>query len=220
MRLNPSTLLSPPSSIGINDIPSVDTWNGKPGAALPPSHSSAGKGASGSIAGLPYKPSNTRSASAYGCCVAAPRRTPCRFGVIVDHLQPRPTKPLTLRSSVTPSVTVVCRYHDGRGPDDTIVLVVARVEGIGLVLQIMEGGRCVCLFVFGQHRLWQLLIYLELGTPLILRPILAPTRLPQLSNTPTAIISSGAIVFSCLVSEVLIHLDRALLLPLRSGRRK
>ena len=140
MRLNPSTLLSPPSSIGINDIPSVDTWNGKPGAALPPSHSSAGKGASGSIAGLPYKPSNTRSASAYGCCVAVPRRTPCRFGVIVNHLQPRPTNPPTRRSSVNPSVIVVCRYHDGSRHDNITVLVVAWVEGIGLVLQILEGA--------------------------------------------------------------------------------
>jgi len=147
------TPLSPKSSFGIDDTPSVATLNGSPGAALPPSHSSAGNGASGSIAGLPCKPSNARSASAYGWCVAEPRRTPCRFGVIVDHLQPRPTNPSTLRSSVTPSVIVVCRYHDGRGRDDTIVLVVARVEGIGLVLQVLEGGRCVCLFVFGQHRL-------------------------------------------------------------------
>ena len=125
MRLNLSTLLSLPSSIGIDDIPSVDIWNGKSGAALPPSHSSAGKGASGSIAGLPYKPSNTRSAFAYGCYVPVPRRTPCWFGVIVDHLQPRPTKPSTRRSSVTPSVIVVFRYQDGSGHDDITVLLVA-----------------------------------------------------------------------------------------------
>ena len=183
MRQNPLTLLSPHSSIGINDTPSVDTWHGKPGAALPPSHSSAGKGASDSIPGLPYKPSNTRSASAYRCCVAAPRRTPCWFRVIVDHLQPWLTKPLTQRSSVTPSVIVVCRYHDGSRHDDITVLVVAWVEGIGLVLQILEGGRCVCLFVFGQHRLlWHPLI-LVLGLEgLILNPTSLLTPLSQLSN--------------------------------------
>ena len=85
--------------------------------------------------------------------------------MIVDHLQPRPTNPSTLRSSVTPSETVVCRYHDGRGRDDTIVLVVARVEGIGLVLQILEileileGGRRVCPWPSGLHKLRQHIIY-------------------------------------------------------------
>jgi hypothetical protein len=45
---NPSMSLSPPSSVGIDTIPSVDTLHGeKPGVALPPSHSSAGNGASG-----------------------------------------------------------------------------------------------------------------------------------------------------------------------------
>ena len=70
---------------------------------------------------------------------------PCWFGVIADHLPPRPTKPPTQRSSVIPSGIVVCRYLD-----KPIVLVVAQVEGIGLVLQILEileileGGRRVC----------------------------------------------------------------------------
>jgi hypothetical protein len=43
---------------------------------------------------------------------------------------------------------VVCRYHKGGGLDKTIVLVIARVEGIGPMLPILEGGRCACLFVF------------------------------------------------------------------------
>ncbi len=43
---------------------------------------------------------------------------------------------------------MVCRYHKGGRLDKTIVLVVAWVEGIGLVLPILEGGRCACHFVF------------------------------------------------------------------------
>jgi hypothetical protein len=73
----------------------------------------------------------------YAVSVRGDRRPP--------PIQPRPTQPSTLRSSVTPSVTLVCRYHDGRGRDDTIVLVVARVEGIGLVLQPDSGGGPLCM---------------------------------------------------------------------------
>ena len=58
---------------------------------------------------------------------------------------------------------------------------------------------------------------LELGT-LKLLPTLAPPPLPQLLNTPTAIILFGAIVASYLVSGVLIHLSLVVLLPLRSGQ--
>jgi hypothetical protein len=51
---------------------------------------------------------------------------------------------------------VVCRYHEGGGLNKTIVLVFARVEGIGPVLPILEGSRCACHFVFGLHSLlWQ-----------------------------------------------------------------
>ncbi len=142
------------SNVGIDDTPFVNTWHGKPGNALPPQHSSAGNGASGLIAGLPSRTYSTRNASACSCCVAAQRRTPCRFGVIADHLPRRPTNPPTQRSSVIPSGIVVCRYHNGGGLDEIIALVVAWVEGIGPVLPILEGGRCVCHFVFGLHRLW------------------------------------------------------------------
>jgi hypothetical protein len=82
----------------------------------------------------------------------AHRRMPCWFGVIADHLRPRLTKPLTQRSSIIPSGIVVCRYHGGGGRDETINLIIARVEGIGPVLPILEGGRCVCPFVSGLHR--------------------------------------------------------------------
>ncbi len=106
------------------------------------------------IAGSPSRTYSARNASACSRCVAAHRRTPCRFGVIADHLPPRPTNPSTQRSSVIPSGIVVCRYHNGGGLDKIIALVVARVEGIGPMLPILEGGRCVCHFVFGLHRLW------------------------------------------------------------------
>ncbi len=43
-----------------------------------------------------------RGASAYVLCVVAHWHTPCWFGVIADHLRPRPTKPPTQRSSVIP----------------------------------------------------------------------------------------------------------------------
>jgi hypothetical protein len=133
--------LCPPSSTGINNTPFVDTWHGKPGDALPPQQSSASNGASGLIAGLPSKPFNARSTSAYSYCVAGHRCTPCRFGVIPVHLQPQPTKPPTQRSSVIVSRIVVCCYRKGGLPNKTIVLVVPRVKGIGPVLLIQEGGR-------------------------------------------------------------------------------
>ncbi len=90
-------------NVGIDNIPFVDTWHGKPGIPLPPQHSSAENGASGLIAGLPSSTYSARNASACSCCVAAHRGTPCWFGVIADHLPPRPTNPLTQRSSVIPS---------------------------------------------------------------------------------------------------------------------
>jgi hypothetical protein len=90
-RWQTSTLLPLSSNVGINDTPSFDTWHGKPGNALLPLQSSAGNDASGLIAGLPSRPYSTRNASACSCCVAAHRRTPCRFGVITDHFPPLPS---------------------------------------------------------------------------------------------------------------------------------
>jgi hypothetical protein len=176
------------SNVGIDNTPFVDTWHGKPGDALPPQHSSAGNGASSLIAGSPSRTYSARNASACSRCVAAHRRTPCRFGVIADHLPPRPTNPPTQRSSVIPSGIVVCCYHNGGRLDKIIVLLVAWVKGIGPVLPILEGGPCVCHFVFGLHRLWgqhrvflwgsKVKIYTLPHTPL--RCLTYPTGLPVL----------------------------------------
>jgi hypothetical protein len=175
------------SNVGIDDTPFVDTWHGKSGDALPPQHSSSGNGASGLIAGLPSRTYSTRNASVCGCCVAAHWHTPCRFGVITDHLPPRPTKPPTQRSSVIPSGIMVCHYHKGGGLDKTIVLVVARVEGIVPMLLILEGGRCACLFVFGLHSLlWQHWNYALGPGGHCFYPTSHPTQLPQLFNACTA----------------------------------
>jgi hypothetical protein len=127
---------------------------------------------------------------------------PCRFGVIADHLPPRPTKPPTQRSSVIPSRIVVCRYHKGGGLNKPIVIVVAQVEGIGLVLQILEileGGRCVCTWPSGLHKLRQHWTYSVFSRIiLILNPTLPPMLLLHVSKRPTAFMLSGAIiVFSC-----------------------
>jgi hypothetical protein len=178
------------SNVGIDDTPFVDTWHGKPGNALPPQHSSAGNSASGLIAGSPSRTYSARNASACSRCVAAHRRTPCPFGVIADHLPPRPTNPPTRRSSVIPSGIVVSCYHEGGGHDKPIVLVVAQVKGIDLVLQILrilEGGRSACLFVFGQHKLWrQHWNFIKLGLlAQVLQPTFLLTWLPPLSNLHT-----------------------------------
>jgi hypothetical protein len=133
-----------PSSTGINDTPFVDTLHGKPANALQPQQSSDGNSASGLIASLPSKPFNPRSASAYCFCVTVHWHMPCRFGVIAVHLQPQPTKPPTQRSSAIPSGIVVCCYHKGGRHNKTIVLIVARVEGIGPMLLIQKGGPRVC----------------------------------------------------------------------------
>jgi hypothetical protein len=181
------------SNVGINDTPFVDTWHGKPGDALPPQHSSAGNSASGSIAGLPSRTYSAGNASACSCCVAAHPRTPCQFRVIADHLPPRPTNPLTQRSSVIPSRIVVCRYHNGGGLNKIIALVVARVEGISPVLPILEGGRCVCHFVFGLHRLWwQHQVFLLELRGQNLHPTSHPTPLPHVSNWPTSLTPVGS----------------------------
>ncbi len=184
-------LLPLSSNVGIDDTPSVDTWHGKPGNSSPQQQFSAGNGASGLIAGLPSRPYSTRNTSACSCCVAVHRRTPCQFGVIANHLPPQPTKPLTQRSSVIPSGIVVCRYHKGGGLNKTIVLVVARVKGIGPVLPILEGGRCACLFVFGLHSLlWQHRNYALGPGGHCFHPTSHPTQLPQLfkaCTTPTLI---------------------------------
>ncbi len=142
---------------------------------------------------------------------------PAQFGVIVVHLRPRPKRPPTRRFYAIPSAPVASRYHRGRGADNTNDRVVAQVEGTGPVLPILEGGCRVCPLSFGLHKLWQNLLYLELGN-LNLRPTLAPPPLPQVFNKPTASILSGVLVASYHVSKVRIHLGRVLLLSLRSGR--
>ncbi len=181
------------SNFGINDTPFVDTWHGKPGVALPPQHSSAGNGASGSIAGSPSSTYSARNASACSRCVAAHRRTPCRFGVIADHLPPRPTSPPTQRYQTIPPAIVASRYHRGRGADDTNDRVVAQVEGTGPVLPILEGGCCVCHFVFGLHRLWwQHRVFLLGLRGQNLHPTSHPTPLPHVSNWPTGIMCVGS----------------------------
>jgi hypothetical protein len=191
-------LLPVSSNVGIDDTPFVDTWHGKPGDALLPQQSSAGNGASGLIAGSPSRPYSTRNASACSCCVAAYRRTPCRYGVIANHLPPCPTKPPTQRSSVIPSGIVVCCYHKGGGLDEPIVLVVTQVEGIGLVLQILEileGGRLVCPWPSGLHKLRQHWTYSVFGRIiLILNPTLPPMLLLHVSKRLTAFVLLDAIV--------------------------
>jgi hypothetical protein len=143
-------MLSPlSSSIGINDTPFIDAWHGKPSVASPRQQSSAGNGASGLIAELPSRPYIARSVSACSCYVAAHQHTPCWFGVIADHLQPRPrTKPPTQKSSIIPSGIVVCHYHDGGEHGVKLIAVDARVGGFGPTLWRTEGSRYACLFVF------------------------------------------------------------------------
>jgi hypothetical protein len=89
-----------------------------------------------------------RSASAYAVSVWGDRRPP-------PTLTNKTSDP---KASVIPSGIVVCCYHEGGRLDKPIVLVVAQVEGIGLVLQILEileGGRCVCPWFSGLHKLPQ-----------------------------------------------------------------
>ncbi len=180
-------------NVGIDDIPFVDTWHEKPGVALLPQHSSAGNGASGSIAGLPSSTYSARNASACSRCVGAHRRMPCRFGVIADHLPPRPTSPPTQRYQTIPSAIVASRYHRGRGADNTNDRVIAKVEGTGPVLPILEGGCCVCHFVFGLHRLWwQHRVFLLGLRGQKLHPTSHPTALPHVSNWPISLTSVGS----------------------------
>jgi hypothetical protein len=124
----PSTLLTLSSSIGINDTPFVDTWHGKPGVALPSQQSSAGNGTSGLIAGFLSRPYIARSISACSCYVPPHRRTPCRFGVIPNHLRPQLTNPLTQNYSHIPSRIMVCHYHDGGKHRIKLVAVTVRVR--------------------------------------------------------------------------------------------
>ena len=180
-------------NVGINDIPFVNTWHGKPGVAFPPQRSSAGNGASGLISGSPSSTYSARNASACSRCVAALRHTPYRFGVIADHLPPRPKSPPTRRFYAIPSAPVASRYHRGRGQDDPHENVVAQVEGTGPVLLILGGGRCVCPFASGLHRLlWQQRIFLLGPGGCNSLPTSHPTQLPQLSNMftgPTSVTS-------------------------------
>jgi hypothetical protein len=183
----PSTLLPSSSSIGIDDTPFVNTWHDKPGVASPQQQSSAGNGASGLIAGLPSRPYIARSVSACSCYVAAHQRTPCWFRVIADHLQPRPTKPPTQKSSVISSGIVVCHYHDGGKHGVKLVAVDAGVGGFSPTLRTTEGGRCACLFVLGLHSLlWQHWNYVLGPGGHCFHPTSPPTQLPQLFNACTA----------------------------------
>jgi hypothetical protein len=68
LMVPPLMLLCTPSSYGITTTQSGNTSHGNPGVASPPPQSSAGKGASGSIAGLPSK---SRSASVCARCAVA-----------------------------------------------------------------------------------------------------------------------------------------------------
>jgi hypothetical protein len=184
----PSTLSPLSSSIGIDDTPFIATWHGKPSIASLQQQSSAGNGASGLIAGLPSRPYIARSISACSCYVVAHQRTPCRFGVIANHLQPRPTKPPTQKSSVIPSGIVVCHHHDGGKHGVKLVAVDARVRGFGPMLRRTEGGRCACLFVFGLHSLlWQHWNYALGPGGHCFHPTSHPTQPPQLFNTCTAL---------------------------------
>ncbi len=173
------------------------------------------------IAGLPSRPYSARNASACSCCVTAHQRTRCRFGMIANHLPPRPTKPPTQRSSIIPSGIVVCRYHEGGGLDEPIVLVVAQVEGIGLVLQILEileGGCRVCPWPSGLHKLWQHWTYLVFSRIiLILNPTLSPMLLLHVSKRPTAFVLLGAIIIFSHLFVVLISPNLAVpgMLPLK-----
>jgi hypothetical protein len=181
-------MLSPlSSSIGINDTPFVDTWHGNPGVTSPRQQSRAGNGASSLIAGLPSRPYIAKSVSACSCYVTAHQRKPCRFGVIANHLQPRPTKPPTQKSSVIPSGIAVCHYHDGGKHGVKLVAIDIWVGRFGPTLRRMEGGRCVCLFVFGLHSLlWQHRNYVLGPRGHCFHPTSHPTQLPQLFNACTA----------------------------------
>ena len=59
------------------------------------------------------------------------------------------------------------------------------------MLPILEGGRCVCHFVFGLHRLWWQHQFFLLGLRgQNLYPTSLPTPLPQLSNVLTVLTAS------------------------------
>ncbi len=85
------------------------------------------------------------------------------------------------------------------------------------MLPILEGGRRVCPWSSGLHKLWQRLVNLEVES-LNLCLTLAPLPLPQLFNKHTTSILSGKLVASYLVSVAFLSLGLAELLPLRSGR--
>jgi hypothetical protein len=184
----PSTLLPSSSSIGMDDTSFVDTWHGKPGIASPPQQSSAGNGASVLIPGLPSRPYIARSISACSCYVAAHQRTPCRFGVIADHLQPQSTKPSTQKNSVILSGIVVCHYHNGGKHGIKLVAITARVRGFGPMLRRTDGSQCACLFVFGlRSLLWQHRNDALGPGGQCFHPTSHPTQLPQLFNVHTTL---------------------------------
>ena len=118
-----------------------------------------------------------RGASAYAMSVRGDCQPP-----------PTPTnKTSDPKASAISSGIVVCHYHEEGRLDKTIILVVARVEGIGPMLLILEGGCCACLFVFGLHSLlWQHRNYALGPGGHCFHPTSHPTQLPQLFNTCTA----------------------------------
>ncbi len=182
------------SNVGINDTPFVDTWHSKPWERRAATTLQCWKRRIWLSCWFPQQAEQHQrclrlrslccGASAYTVSVRGNHQPP---PTLTDKTSP------TQRSSVIPSRIVVCRYHEGGRHNSTIILVVARVEGIGPVLPILEGGRCVCHFVFGLHRLWwqQQVFLLGLGGQ-ILHPTSHPTPLPHVSNWPTGITSVGS----------------------------
>jgi hypothetical protein len=86
LAMPPAPARSTTTPTGSLSAPSPPTTTGGGGLrrnTAPPRHSFAGCNAPGSVAG-----STSSDGSVFKRCVAAHRRTPHRFGVIVDHPQP------------------------------------------------------------------------------------------------------------------------------------
>jgi hypothetical protein len=121
-----------------------------------------------------------RGASAYAMLVWGDRRPP-------PTPTDKPSDPKVLRHPFRDRGQPLPRRRQAQ---QTIILVVAQVNGIGLVLQILrilEGGRSACLFIFWQHKLWwQHWNFIVLGLlAQVLQPTFLHTRLPPLSNLHT-----------------------------------
>jgi hypothetical protein len=161
---------------------------------LPPS-SNVGSGASGFVAGLTSNFRRSRSISASRHCVVTHRPMPGWFG-IVNHHRSQPTQsPLTQRLYAIPSAHMVSCYYSGRGCNDANVLVVAQVEGIGPMLPIMripEGGRRVCPWPSGLHKLRQHCLNSVFdGIVLLLDPTLPLMLLQRVFNMPSNLLHNN-----------------------------